>query len=100
MTEAWEVEPVDPSLRVSHEDRGRVIALLRDHTSAGRLTIDEFGDRVGEVYEARTFGDLQRALRELPVGPVRRRAFVGQRFGPAVAGFVPTTGICGVVWAI
>ena len=57
---------------MSDSDRERYIALLRRHTTEGRLTLDEFSDRVGEVYSARTFADLDRTLRELPVEPSPR----------------------------
>ena len=67
-------------LRVSDSDRERYIALLRGHTTEGRLTLDEFSDRVGEVYAARTFSDLNQTLRELPVEqPARPRQPVVRR---------------------
>lgn len=56
-------------LRVSDAERDEVIGVLREQTSVGRLTLDEFEQRLGEVYAARTAGDLQHVLRELPVQP-------------------------------
>ena len=34
-------------MRVADADRDRTVALLREHVVAGRLTLDEFSDRVG-----------------------------------------------------
>jgi hypothetical protein len=36
----------DGSLRASDDDRDRAIAAWRDHVLAGRLSLDEFGERV------------------------------------------------------
>jgi hypothetical protein len=58
---------VDDSVRVSDDDRQRVVEALRTHTAEGRLTLDEFAERVGEAWAARTHGDLRSVLRELPV---------------------------------
>ena len=65
------VDPDDGSLdlRVSDAERNEVVDLLRRQTSAGRLTLGEFEDRLEEVYGARTRRELERALRELPVEP-------------------------------
>jgi hypothetical protein len=51
-------------VRVSDADRERAVATLRTHHSAGRLTLDEFTERVEEAYRARTHTDLERSLRE------------------------------------
>ena len=53
-------------LRASDDDRQRVIDALQRHTAAGRLTLDEFTDRVGDAYSARTLGDLEVITRDLP----------------------------------
>ncbi|MDQ1397075.1 MAG: hypothetical protein QOG64_2334, partial [Acidimicrobiaceae bacterium] len=54
-------------MRISDADRERLIAVLRDHCADGRLTLDEFGDRVSEVLVARTAGELEMVTRQLPV---------------------------------
>ncbi|MFG1871476.1 DUF1707 SHOCT-like domain-containing protein [Micromonospora arborensis] len=56
-------------LRASDDDRNRVVAELHRHTTAGRLTLDEFSDRAGAVWTARTLGDLAALTRDLPVLP-------------------------------
>ena len=53
--------------RIADTDRDRVVALLRMHCTEGRITLDEFSDRVGDVYRARTAGDLDAVVSDLPV---------------------------------
>jgi hypothetical protein len=55
-----------PSLRVSDADRDRVALALREHTVAGRLTLDEFSERIELAYRARTEGELEALSRDLP----------------------------------
>jgi len=43
-----------------------VIDSLQRHTAAGRLTLDEFSERVGAVIAARTLQDLAAATVDLP----------------------------------
>lgn len=57
-------------MRASDDDRSRVIAVLQRHTEAGRLTLDEFSDRVADVYAARTLTDLASVTRDLPASPL------------------------------
>ena len=40
--------------------------LLRDHCAVGRLTLDEFSERTGAALVARTRGDLDTILADLP----------------------------------
>lgn len=54
------------SLRASDADRDRLAALLRDHYSEGRLTFEEFQERLEAAYAARTFGQLDELTRDLP----------------------------------
>lgn len=56
----------DPRLRASDADRDRVAAALREHLAAGRLTLDEFNDRLDKAYAARTAGELDEVLADLP----------------------------------
>ena len=59
-------EPKAPVIRASDTDRDRAVAQLRQHLADGRLTMEEFTERVDEAYAARTTADLEVALRELP----------------------------------
>jgi hypothetical protein len=59
----------DPrELRVSNDDRERVARVLHDAMAEGRLTVGELEERLDKVYAAKTFGDLEPMLRDLPVG--------------------------------
>jgi len=53
-------------VRASDEDRDRTISDLREHTVAGRLTLEEFSERTERVYSARTHGELERVRLDLP----------------------------------
>jgi hypothetical protein len=55
-----------PALRASDSDRERTIALLRDHAAEGRLTLEEFTDRMSAAYLARTNDELEQLARDLP----------------------------------
>ena len=55
------------ALLVSDQDREYTVGLLRSHWLTGRLTADEFEERVGEAWAARYAADLWQALRSLPV---------------------------------
>ena len=61
-----------PALRVSDADRHRVVSVLQEHCSQGRLTVDEFAERTSEALASRTQVDLDRVLRELPPLPSPR----------------------------
>ena len=56
----------DQHLRASDAEREQVIEDLRQHAADGRLTMDEFEQRVSEALAAKTRADLEPALRELP----------------------------------
>ena len=56
-------------LRAADNDRRRVLAQLERHFVDGRLTSDEYDERVGLALAARTFGDLDALLRDLPADP-------------------------------
>ena len=53
-------------LLVSDADRNAVVRQLQRHTADGRLSIDEFSERVEETYRARTTSELRAVLRNLP----------------------------------
>jgi hypothetical protein len=56
----------DPRIRASDADRDRTAALLREHLAAGRLTDEEFNERLDKTYAAKTLGDLDQLLSDLP----------------------------------
>lgn len=62
---------MDEGYRIGDAERDHVRSLLELHTSAGRLTLDEFEERLEQVYAARTGAALDRALVELPPVPAQ-----------------------------
>ena len=55
------------ALLVSDTEREYTVGLLRGHHLSGRLTAEEFEERVAETWSARYADDLWQALRWLPV---------------------------------
>lgn len=47
-------------------ERDRVVALLRLHCTEGRISLDEFSDRVGFVFAADSAAELDRVVHDLP----------------------------------
>jgi hypothetical protein len=58
--------PADPRIRASDDDRDRAATLLREHHAVGRLTAEEFNERLDKVYAAKTMGELDGLLADLP----------------------------------
>jgi class 3 adenylate cyclase len=52
--------------RVADADRDRAVTQLREHVVEGRLTLDEFSERVGSALSARTRADLGSVMADLP----------------------------------
>ncbi len=94
-----------PDVRVSDSDRHAVVDDLQRHTADGRLTLDEFEERVDEALRARTGADLDAALRDLPsVAPTSphrdRRPRVPVRPGFIAACIVAVLLILGQWWVL
>jgi hypothetical protein len=53
-------------MRAADVDREQFAERLRLALEEGRLTLDELDERLREVYAARTFGDLDRLVADLP----------------------------------
>lgn len=69
-------------MRASDQDRQQVVAQLRSALEDGRLTMDEYVDRMAAAYQAVTYGDLAPLCADLPASsPVIA--------GPATAVTVP-----------
>jgi hypothetical protein len=56
----------EPHLRASDDDRSAVATALGEHMAAGRLTLDEYEERLTRVYETRTLGGLATLTADLP----------------------------------
>jgi class 3 adenylate cyclase len=52
--------------RVADADRDRTVTQLRENVVEGRLTLDEFSERVGSALQATTRGDLLAVMADLP----------------------------------
>ena len=60
----------DDTIRASDADREAVVATLRDAYTVGRLTLDEFDERMAAAYAGKTWGDLRGLTVDLPTQPV------------------------------
>jgi hypothetical protein len=58
-----------PAGRAANADRERAIDVLKAGFAEGRLTKGEYDERVSRVYAARTYGELERLVADLPAGP-------------------------------
>ncbi|MCU4183236.1 DUF1707 domain-containing protein [Acidiferrimicrobium sp. IK] len=54
------------TMRIGDAEREQAAEDLRSHTVAGRLSMDEYAERLDAVYEAKTFGDLRPVMADLP----------------------------------
>jgi hypothetical protein len=60
-------------VRASDDDRDRTVLVLREHLAAGRLTLEEFTERMTTALAATTTADLDGPLRELPAPAAQSR---------------------------
>jgi hypothetical protein len=68
----------DAILRASDAERDAMAQALRRHHAEGRIDTDELSDRINRCYRARTRGELDALLADLPgardaTGAVQRR---------------------------
>lgn len=80
----------DLEQRASDADRERAVGELREHSVAGRLTLEELSERIDDAYAARTRGELERVTADLPAAPPARRS--AARWMVSVIGDVKRTG--------
>ena len=67
-----DLAPDNRNLRVSHEDRDQVAEQLRVAAGDGRLTADELDERLETALTARTYGELEVLLADLPASSAGR----------------------------
>jgi hypothetical protein len=53
-------------LRAADADRAAVATALGRHMAAGRLTLEEYDERLARAYAARTYGELDELTADLP----------------------------------
>jgi len=92
-----DIARTNESVRIGTAERERAAEALGEHLAAGRLDPDEYADRVGRAYAARTASDLQPLFRDLPAnrpepGPRPRR-----RIDPRMIVLVLVVAAC-VAW--
>ncbi len=56
----------NPRTRASDQDRDQTATALGGHYAAGRLTFEEFQERLDQAYAAKTLGDLDGLMADLP----------------------------------
>ena len=82
-------------MRVGDAEREATAAELREHYASGRLTLDELNDRIDRVFAAKTRGDLDALMRDLPAarpGGAGQSWQSGRPGGPSGAGWGPEGG--------
>lgn len=87
---------------MSDAERDAAAAALGDHVAEGRITLEEFRDRLDQVYAARTGADLDRAMAGL--APRRGAGASDERRSRLRAryrrGWVRFARVNAVVWAL
>lgn len=56
----------DPNVRASDADRDEIGERLRRHHAEGRIDPEEFQERIDHCYKAKTIGELQQLVGDLP----------------------------------
>jgi hypothetical protein len=72
----------DDSIRASDADRDRTADILRDALAEGRLDAEEHAERIEAVYRAKTLGELQPIVRDLPAAPAKAAETGMYAYGP------------------
>jgi hypothetical protein len=101
-------------MRAGDGDRQRVADRLREALDEGRLDLSEYDERVQQAYGAKTYGELEGLLADLPgtvpVEKARVEPYTAaaspdhpvkdRRSGPAFPGILAVFVVCTVVWAM
>ena len=110
---------MDRNVRVGDTDRDRAADALRRHFAEGRLSPEEFDERLSQAFAARTMGDLADLLADLPEDPggyalpvpvsgsdSRRPVATRPAREPSVlwrvqlASYATTSAICVLIWLV
>lgn len=106
-----------PEMRASDGDRDKVASVLREHYAQGRLTTEEFDERLEQLYTSKTYGELAVLTSDLPDvdlgrlpevpsrAPERARAGAGKETGnkklaEAWGVWATASGINWMIWLI
>jgi Domain of unknown function (DUF1707) len=99
---------VRQDMRASDHDRQQVVDVLRAGLEDGRLTMEEYTERMGRAYQAVTYADLAPLSADLPAAgpPAPEPPASAPRAAPRPAGTGPRDALAGlpaplrVLWAI
>ncbi|MEU5161024.1 DUF1707 domain-containing protein [Streptomyces sp. NPDC020875] len=90
-------------MRASDTERERIAERLRDAVAEGRLTMEEFEERLDATYRARTHGELEPLVSDLPVtggapaSPATAPTGAAQRWSDRIGG-VATSKMAIALW--
>ena len=94
-------------MRVADADREQLAEELREHMLAGRLSSEEFEERLARTYAALTQAELDSLREDLPMGLVRvnsalaiRRAKLRRRLIQEGGGALGVSALCVAIWAV
>ena len=59
---------MNPAMRAASADRERAVDVLKAGFAEGRLTQDEYNERMNRAYAARTYAELMALTADLPAG--------------------------------
>ncbi len=95
----------DPAHRASDADRARLVDALDEHVVAGRLSTEEFEQRIADAYAARTLGELDALRRDLPTTDRQlaavhreRRSHLTRRMIQETGGSAALFVVCAGIW--
>ncbi len=77
------------TLRASDNDREVVVKRLRAAAAEGRIVAEELEERLASALRARTYGELDALVADLPRDQVARRGAVAHRGGQSMWRFGP-----------
>ncbi|MFI6104479.1 DUF1707 domain-containing protein [Streptomyces sp. NPDC051310] len=70
------------ALRASDADRDRIASILREALAEGRIDAEEHAERIDAVYRAKTMGELEPLVRDLPAARAPRDPAPSYAYGP------------------
>ena len=90
----------DPSLRAGDADREAIAERLRKSHAEGRLDVQEFQERLDGCYNAKTVGELEQLVNDLPSERPKERSVRLQRLRvvPLLAVAFGAAVIAAAVW--
>jgi hypothetical protein len=93
----------EKTLRASDADRDRVAEVLRAAAADGRLSLDELDERLDRLYAAKTYGELEPVIEDLPglgdvLRPSQALAVAPTRDVPERVGGAPTARVAKAIF--